>query len=772
MFFLSQMIYSQGKLPFLNKVERTDLAENSYAEIVEALDEYFEIGVVEATELEEDGDKVKYLRWKHYWRDRLDENGDFPSGKAIDEVIDLKKELADRTSKNNMGDWMSLGPFSRSGGYWGVGRTMAIDFHPTDSYTFFVGAAKGGIWKTMDGGRSYESLGDQLPYNAVTLDGGDTWAQTGLGFNLSQRVSVMDMKSHPLNSDFVLVATERGMYKSVDRENYNRVTTGLPNVQSTSKFPRQIIFHPTDALTAYVAWWSYWDSGSGLYMTEDGGETWRKIYDEVLPQNTRITIAVTEMVPDKIVAKIVSPDEVSFIVSEDRGDNWVTTNPSGDIDGNILYISPSNPEYIYTGYFYIWGSDNNAQSFERIAAWDVNFVHVDQWDIQHNPADGTLYWCNDGGIYNHVESTGEWVERSNGLGITQMYDIAVSQTDPDMMIMGSQDNGGAYLDGNFWRNTNGGDAMTNAIDRHNDDRFFTTYPLGLEIYRTMDGWNSTDRVEQFIDGPYVNEADWLSPICISPHNSTDVFAASKFLFHSTDNGDNWTNLGRVSAVDPLRQIEISPADGNMICAISGNLFFTSEDYGATWSQSSNDVGSGYTYFFLHPYDENVIWATKGGYSYNAKVFRSDDKGSTWTNISNLGTELGVYQSAADDISWQFMDNGLPLTPVTSMVIQESARKLRIGTYGRGAWEFQLSLPSSVSDVASVEKCAAVSVVKDAGLVTFDKSIISWALYNLSGQLIHQSTSAEAWSYGHIADGIYVIIVEGEEGQCTEKLYLR
>lgn len=812
--------FPQLELPVLDP---QSCQEASFQEITETLDAWYEMHPPSQDEngLFIDGDFMRYQRWKHQWYYRLD-NGDFPTAQVLDEYQALKNQIFEKRqnqaqlSQRASESWEALGPFQRSGGYWGMGRVTDIQLHPTEPDTYYVGAAKGGIWKTENRGASYTSLGDDLPYHSVgniavipdnpdeiliTLgdrtgwwndglgvyrseDGGMTWTATNFTRELSDEVPLRDMKVSPVNSEFILLATGDGLYRSADGIDFELLDNGLPSISFSSKMPIQIIFHPADSATAYVVWWDYWGSEGGIFRTEDAGDTWTDVSGMTVPARTTFTLAHGHQNPDLLYAKF-SQDGTRYIRrSDDRGDTWTDLPNIDETDGEILYVSPENDNHLYSGWFYVWKSEDGGNSFYKYAAWDINDVHVDHWEIIHNPLTDEMFWANDGGVWMHRESLGVWTEMNNDLNITQMYDIAVSQEVEGYMIMGSQDNGGAQrIGGGIWTNTNGGDAMTNAMDPNSRYNFLTGYVLGIALYRTSNAWGIVEQFEENIPG-YPGTANWLSPQAMDPNNPTTIWVANRSIFRSEDWGDSFETMISNIAPSPILKIEVSPADPNYIYACVENRLFVSTDYGASWQ----------TYFYptnisnfdLHPFEADKLWITFTGYDSDDKVHFSEDAGATSTNISAnmpnipalsvlydeqqedlyLGTEVGVYKSPASltEINWELMDNGLPLTQINDLEIQVNERILYVGTYGRGAYQLQLEKLSSGIEEQDASSYFMPSLIQQDVLTlpNADPQQIC-QLYDLSGKLRFEGSLAGSLNLGDLEDGFYIASLSDAQG---------
>ena len=139
------------------------------SEMLEKLEEAKKSGAKEFQngEREFDSGTERFKRWEWYWRDRVLPDGSFPDMMKQFEVYTGNKSRAKGATETSLQEWTCINQKSCTGGYNGMGRAGAIAFHPTDPDIYYVGAPIGGIWKTTDGGKTYEALGDDLPYLGV-----------------------------------------------------------------------------------------------------------------------------------------------------------------------------------------------------------------------------------------------------------------------------------------------------------------------------------------------------------------------------------------------------------------------------------------------------------------------------------------------------------------------------------------------------------------------------------------------------------------------------
>ncbi len=692
-----------------------------------------------------DDERLKFERWKWYWRDRLTEDGEFPDlqrqWSLYNQVINQSKI----ESRNSL-DWKHEGPVKNSGGYWGMGRTTHIDFHPSLTNVFYVASPNGGLWKTTNNGLTYTSIAENLPYQPVgivivdprapntlyitlgekegwwqysmgvykTTDGGKTWNPTGLNWKLTDNKVIYSLVMNPQNTSILMAATSDGMYKTWNGGNsWIRIRT--------ENFS-DVKYMPGDTSVVYAATNDYWGASEVLKST-DGGNTFSKVSNFGL-QKAFLKFATTLDDPTYVGLNMSVDGAKKFYISKNASQSFEYVS---DMPENlVLYFSQKNKNILYCGYVVIYKSTDEGKTWTQITNWwnSGNYpeVHADHHFISHHPTlKDEIYFCCDGGVYRYHENTNQWDELVNGLAITQFYKLAISTTNPPVIIGGSQDNGGwIKRSNNTWGNTNGGDAMSQVIDPTNANIGYTEYWGGNAVYRTTNGFNNLDDITTNIGAELPGQ--WITPFSLNPQNPKTFIIGYNDIFVSHDRCNTFRKISNNltgNKDNDLREVKISPVDSNLIVATRGNLMYISKDFGKNWKQSTLISGLEITGLEFHPNDTDRIWCTRGGLG-AIKVMVSKNRGNSWTNItanfvntpvsciifdetSNIlfaGTDFGVFFSDADNINWQYYGNGLPHTTITDLKIHKTLRKLYVSTYGRGF--YSIDLPECSPTIVDVE----------------------------------------------------------------------
>ena len=735
--------FGQEWIEELNIDTKSDL---SFQEIREAAEEQFKhqkkeyfarkFKITDNPELNYQGirDYIEFKRWEEYWENHVDKNG-----RPVNPLKEYKefRNFLSNASKGPETPWVNINRRSAPGGYWGMGRIREIAFHPTNPDIFWAGADQGGIWKTTDNGLTYTPIADDLPFLKVssicvnhenpdiiymsgggtdggwwdrtigvykTTDGGDTWQPTGLNAHLSEYESYRRLAMSPDNPDVLLVTGREGIYRTTDG--------GQHWTKTTSGDYYDLVFNPENGNIVFAA---YKDN---IKKSEDGGQTWYSVTDIGYGGYMR-NIAISPVNADYMVAELDTwIDNVRHSViyaSTDGGESWTRKALLDNDPGGTIGFSSSDTLTVYRGWTKIFKSTNLGETWYQKTNWYWNGVHdevhADHFRIKKNPLiEDRLYFCNDGGVYIYNESDDEWLERTAGLIISQYYCISSSQSDPQVLLAGSQDNGGWYRNkyGN-WRTTNGGDGMHTWQHPTNNNIGFSSYPGG-KIYRTTNGWSNYYSVHTNID-PEPQGGDWNSRYAVDP-NDFDIIVTGCYpsIYRSADRGNTWNKIGdNLAGGSNFHCITIPETNSDYIYASSGSRLYRTTDGGASWKSfypSTNKIKG----IAVSPYNHNHIWVVTGGYSEGQKVFMSRNGGDSWENISGslpnlpalsviyekgtndgiyIGMTYGVYYRNNTMDDWTFYGYGIPNCEIRHLDIQYETGKIRCATYGRGIYETDL-----------------------------------------------------------------------------------
>jgi len=693
-----------------------------------------------------------FKRWEYMMQSRVNPDGTLPSPDAVFRAY----EEYLKNSRSSSGDWVSLGPATipdpGDPGYKGLGRLNVVAWHPTDASKFYVGSPSGGMWQTTDGGSTWITHTDTMPTLGVSAivvdysnpdkiligtgdrdagdapglgvykstDGGNTWVPSKTGM---ENKTVGRIIQHPTNNQIFLAATSGGVYRSTNGgENWTQSVTG--------NF-KDIHFKQNNPNIVYAA------AGADFYRSTDNGASFVKITDG-LTGAQRGAIAVTAANPEYVyfLQSNSASGYKGVYRSTNSGVSFTTRSTSPNIldwscDGSgtggqgwydlAIAVSPTNPETVYVGGVDVWKSTNGGTTWEINSHWyggcDVPAVHADCHFLGYSPVDGQLYAGNDGGVYSTNNSGIDWTDHTVGMTIGQIYKLGQAQTVKDKVINGFQDNGTYTLTPDGWVATGGGDGMECAVDYLNGSYTYHTIYYG-DIYRRLNNAS-----EKHIAGNGVYGIDesgaWVTPFILGVPEPKQMFVGYKNVWRCNDvkvSSPVWKKISDKLAGNnnnDMAVLEQSPADPNLLYAVRyDNKLFRTEnclDDNPLWYDISSYLPTPGTASDLkaHPADPNVLYMTLA-----KKVYKSEDKGLTWTNITGtlpnvnmntvtyyknapeglyVGSDAGVYYKDSTMSDWIPFSEGLPANGrITELEIYYdddsiSEDAIRASSYGRGLW---------------------------------------------------------------------------------------
>lgn len=773
----------------------------------------------------------QFKRWEYFWEQRTFPTGIIP--KAND-VLNSYKNFVSSSKDNNQflnlqSDWNEVGPVTmpvnklnyQSGG---LGRVNVVRVHPQNSNIIWVGSAGGGAWSSTDKGQTWEvskftdvlsmgisdiafspskpevmylSTGDKNGFFMTdeystgilkSVDGGKNWGSTTENYKPNDYYMANRIIVHPQDHNLVYAATNKGILRSKDG------AATWQNINNTTVF-RDLAFKPDNPLVIYAATsgMNQGTSSGRIFRTTDGGDTWTLVNN--MSGAARIELAVSETNPNYVYALGAKSNSGSFwglSKSTDGGATFTTQSTSPNIlsiesngsgsEGQGFYdlalaVSPFNPELIFAGGIHAWVSNNGGKTWKILNHWtgsyNLPYTHADQQNFYFNSSTNELYAANDGGLYVSSDNGVSWKDISNGLAISQLYKIDVSDADPDMIVAGAQDNGSHLYSSKSWAQVNGGDGMQCAIDPINAGYVYTSTQYG-NIFRSANGGTSYVRIA----GPDLfqgERANWVTPFIINPVNPASIFIGYKNLYKTTNRGASWVKMTSFTSSSAINLLAISEKDTNIMYMAVNKFLYKSINGGSTWTNIFNKTNwvSGIA---VDPENPNRVFVTLSGYTQAERVFEINGtqvKNITY-NLPNvpastiivqkgtsgrlfIGTDIGVLIKSDDFTdSWLVFSEKLPPVVVSDLKINYSSGKLYAGTYGRGVWQTKLydcNLEKPVIGIiGNTEFCMGDSVVLKANS---PYSQFKWSTGDTTSTIVVKNS------------GFYFVSVKDGSG-CSEK----
>ena len=555
------------------------------------------------------------------------------------------------------------------------GRINDMESHPTNARILYAGTAGGGVWKSGDGGATFNPIfddhvqsigvvkldpnnpdeviwvgtGETWTRNSVTIgdglykstDGGSNWKK--MGFENSERIASIAI--NPNNSDEIYVGVlgalwsdsdERGVYKSVDGgKTWNKILYVGPSTGAAD-----VIMDPENPNVLYASMWQFRRSGwgfssggenSALYKSTDSGKSWNKIHNG-FPSGKlgRIAVAVAPSDNNIIYAVLETEDKTKngLWKSTNAGQSWEHLNSDFGLVVRPFYFSrivvdPKNPDILVKGGLSGSISRDGGKTFKNLGQ-----MHSDIHDLAFgiNNSD-IIYSGTDGGVYRSWNG-GTTFEIVENLSLSQFYHISVDDAEPYNVYGGLQDNGSWYgpssspggVNARDWNSVGYGDGFR--VLKHPTKNIIYSEMQGAEnVWRYDVDKNRTKTIQPLPKkGDPELRFNWNAPMAVSAHAPDRFYMGSQFLHKSEDMGDSWTIISPDLTTNDKSKQDQSKSGGLSV---------------------DNSGAENHTTIFTiaeSPLDENVIWVgTDDG---NVQV--TTNGGTTWNNVTpNL---VGIPQN--------------------------------------------------------------------------------------------------------------------------------
>jgi len=633
----------------------------------------------------------------------------------------------------------NVGPANMSG------RITAIDVVHSNTKIIYVGAASGGVWKSENGGSAWKSIfdenptinigaiaiqqnnpaviwvgtGEGNPRNSVnlglglfkSLDAGKTWRRAGLENTKAIHRIIVD----PLNPNTVYVGVmgdpftpdnHRGVYKTTD----GGITWSRILFTSNQSGVGDMVMDPFNPNKLFVAMYEHRRTpysftsggpGSGLYLTYDGGTTWKKQgVENGLPAGDlgRIGIAIARSNPNRVYAKVEAKKNALYR-SEDGGLHWQMINDNPRFTNNRPFyfqdiaVDTEDENRLYNIYQPLTVSEDGGKSFiaePMIPADETKGIHADFHAFWIDPNDPAFFIIGgDGGIgITHDKGKSWYFPESIPVG--QFYHINVDNDIPYNVYGGLQDNGNWSGPGYVWKRGGirtlywqylvGGDGFYISPDSSNSRFGYGTSQNGdLYRYDKLTGYYLS------ISPPAPDlktrlRFNWNAGFAKDPANNNVAYYGSQFLHRTTDKGATWQIISPdLTTNNPEHQkqdyggltIDASGAEiYNSILSIApgvldpmviwvgtddGNVQIT-QNGGKTWSNLTLNIKglpkeSWIAQIRPSQYNKAEAWVVANNYrkgDFNPYIWRTKDFGKTWERVVDASSVNGYALTVIQD----------------------------------------------------------------------------------------------------------------------------
>ncbi len=562
-------------------------------------------------------------------------------------------------------EYRLIGPFrgGRSGSVAGV---------PGQPDLYYFGATGGGVWRTTNGGITWENISDgffggsigavevaQSDPNVIyvgggeqtvrgnvssgygawkTEDAGKTWKSIGL--ENSRHIS--RMRIHPTDYNTVYAAVmgnlykpteERGVYKSTDGgETWKKVLYANDMAGAVD-----LIFDPNNPRILYASTWrvqrtpyslSSGGEGSALWKSTDSGETWTEISkNDGFPQDTLgiIGVTVSPKNSNRVWAMVENKAKGGLYRSDDGGDKWTLVNSDRSLRQRAwyytrVYADTNDEDVVYVLNVSYHKSIDGGRTFES-----NNAPHGDHHDLWIAPEDSKrMIMADDGGAQVSYDGGETW-STMNNQPTAQFYRVTTDNAFPYRIYVAQQDNStlrinyrsdGYSISEDDWERTAGGESAHIAVDPTNNDIVYGGSYDGFLVRKNHEN-NTTRAVNVWPDNPMGYGAEgmkyrfqWNFPIMFSKHDPKKLYTFSNHVHMTTNEGQSWELLSD----------DLTRNDPTKLGSSGGPI-----------TQDNTSVEYYCTIFAANesPLKEGLLWVG----SDDGLIHVTKDGGQTWENVT-------------------------------------------------------------------------------------------------------------------------------------------
>lgn len=624
--------------------------------------------------------------------------------------------------------WISVGPVMNAA------RVEAVQADPKTPGTMYAAFGSGNLWKTTNHGLTWQpifenqpalGIGDialapsdpniiylgsgeslrknrnfTMPGNGVYCsdDAGLSWRHIGL----DDAWHIGEIAVHPTDPDIAYVAVlgkfwskgnVKGLYRTKNGgENWERVLFVDDNTRAND-----VVIAPGNPDVVYVSVWennidtvlmeSVYGSQSGIYKSEDGGDTWKRL-ENGLPNNPkvgRIGLAVSHQDPNKVYALIdnrmkAPMNRAEVYKSTNGGELWQRTHQEDLHIFSIIgwyfadiYVNPTDDNEIFGLGVRIAHSEDGGKTFSLLggqvshlhpsAAQTLHLDHCEMWINPDNP--NHLVLGNDGGLYVSYDKGQNWLHYNN-IPAGEYYDITLDNQQPYLIYGGTQDDATAFGPAREWNNVgkdpwqylwidawSGGDGCVTQVDPEDPNTVYYSAQEGAirrkDMLADTSKGISPRQIEAFRDTLAYH---FITPYFISPHNAKTLYHGGNFVFKSTNRGDDWERISpdlsvssdlEKQALATTALIESRLQKGLLYAGTDQGAFWSSQDDGVVWHETVEGLPQAYIRSICPSnFSAARVYVAMSGINYDnlqPYLFVSEDYGKTFRNIvGNLPEE--------------------------------------------------------------------------------------------------------------------------------------
>jgi photosystem II stability/assembly factor-like uncharacterized protein len=626
------------------------------------------------------------------------------------------------------------------------GRSTAVTGVASQPMVFYFGSTGGGVWKTIDGGINWEPITDGSVFGTGSVgaiglsdsdpntiyvgmgespirgnvshgdgvykstDAGKTWKRVGL----EDTRQISRIRVNPKNPDIVYVAAqghvwapnaERGVFRSKDGgKTWQKIL-----YRSDKAGACDLIIDPTNANIIYAGFWEVYrkpwtlesgGSGSGIFKSTDGGDTWAEITrNPGLPKGMIgiVGVTVSPASPDRLWA-IIEAEDGGVFRSDDAGKTWTKTNDQRNLRQRAWYYSriyadPKNADTVYVLNTGFYKSNDAGKTFTGISV-----PHGDNHDLWIAPDDpARMIESNDGGANVSFNAGKSWTEEDQPTA--QFYRVALDNDFPYHIYGAQQDNSTVRIASrntdfgittSDWYDVGGGESGWIAPSPKNSELVYAGSYGGL-ITRQDHRTGQQRDVSPYPNNPMGAGADvlkyrfqWNFPILFSPHDPNTLYTGANVLFRSTNDGQTW----EVISPDLTRNDKSKQgSSGGPITKDNTSI----EYYSTIFTVMESPVQQGVIWTGS---DDGVVQVTRDGGKNWSNVTPAKDLMPEWIQINSIEASPSdpatayvaatmykwddyrpyLYKTSDYGKTWKKITNGIPASAFTRVIREDPGKR--------------------------------------------------------------------------------------------------
>jgi photosystem II stability/assembly factor-like uncharacterized protein len=492
-------------------------------------------------------------------------------------------------SSGYQGNWTPIGPDQNIGG-----RILSIAIDPANGNNLFIGSASGGIWRSANGGASWQSVSTGFPvlgvssilFNPVddnilfagtgeiyrldsvpaspnpnttgfnvwktrgtygvgilkSADGGVTWAQVFVKEE-ADMFAIQKLKFNPLNPNTIYACGTDGLYRSTDGgDSWSMILQ--------KAYVSDVVIDARDTTQLVIGVGNLDNTDKGVYRSADNGNTWTKI-NAGLPVGFQGFIRFDNLPSvgnrDTIIASI-GVSEASGVNelyrSTNFGTTWTVLSNSTHTQyqywcAHAVAIDPANPSKLVFAGVSLYSYNLSSSSSSQIGA----NVHADFHDIKFDPSNSSnVFVTCDGGVYKSTDGGGSFTQVNSGLQAVQFYASIGYSLTANIDVGGLQDNGVVMYNGSTWSTfpgLGGTDGAACFIDPVNNNNMLASGDA-REVHLSTNGGSTSSTVLPYWGSIGDSRTAFVAPLAISASNDQVMYVASDNLHVSTNGGATWS----------------------------------------------------------------------------------------------------------------------------------------------------------------------------------------------------------------------------------------